>query len=553
MARQPRTVATGETRAETAPGAIPAANDQPQLPINPAETSGDYNAMVDHWNKVETILNGVEAMRAARETYMPKMPNEDINDYNYRIQNAKFTNIYEDIVTSLASKPFAQECTVADDASDRIKALAEDIDGRGNNLHVFASQVFFYGINYAIDWILIDFTKYQRPGAAPNRPLTQNEEAKLNMRPYWVHVPAKRMLAAYSAKINGVEQLVHCRIEENVTMRSGFSEKLVKQVRIFNRNPVFQEGLADPVDWEPATYEVWRQDQTGGPWTRAENGSVSIGIVPVVPYATGRRKGGTWQFAPPMKSAADLQIEHFQQETNLKAIKEHAAFPILSGDGVTPQKNADGSIKAIPIGPKAVLYAPPSADGGQPGSWKFIEPSADSLKFLADEVKNTEAQMREIGRQPLTATAGITVVVAGLASQKASSAVQAWALSLKDALEQAFRITEMWLKEAKPTTVNVHTDFALDPNDASSKTFLMEMRKNGDLSREGLWEEAQRRGDLRPDFDPETELDRLDQEMDDKIEEDDAAAARMIAINQARGTPPAEGTPPNEDEPPAEE
>jgi len=552
MARGPRAVAQGEVRAEAPRSAIPAANDQPTVPVNPAEPSGDYGAMLDHWNKVETILNGVEAMRAARETYMPKLPNESQDDYDYRIKNAKFTNIYEDIVTSLASKPFAQECTVADDASDRIKKLAEDIDGRGNNLHVFASQVFFYGINYAIDWILIDFTKYQRPEGGPSRPLTQNEEAALNMRPYWVHVPAKRMLAAYSAKINGVEQLVHCRIEENVTMRVGFQEKLVKQVRIFNRDPIFTPGLADPTDWTPATFEVWRQDQ-GENWTQVEVGPVSIGIVPVVPYATGRRKGGTWQFAPPMKSAADLQVEHFQQETALKHIKEHVAFPMLSADGVTPAKNQDGSVKAVPIGPKAVLYAPPHPETGQAGSWKFIEPSAESLKFLAEEVKNTETQMREIGRQPLTATAGITVVVAGLASQKASSAVQAWALSLKDALEQAFRITEMWLREAKQTTVNVHTDFALDPNDASSKTFLMEMRKNGDLSREGLWEEAQRRGDLRPDFDPDEEKDRLDEELDDQIEADDAAAARMIAVNQARQAPPAEPGAEPETPPAAEE
>jgi hypothetical protein len=46
--------------------------------------------------------------------------------------------------------------------------------------------------------------------------------------------------------------------------------------------------------------------------------------------------------------------------------------------------------------------------------------------------------MRNLGRQPL-ATANLTVVTTANVSMKAHSAVQAWALLLKDALEQAWR------------------------------------------------------------------------------------------------------------------
>jgi hypothetical protein len=77
-----------------------------------------------------------------------------------------------------------------------------------------------------------------------------------------------------------------------------------------------------------------------------------------------------------------------------------------------------------------------------------IEPDATSLKFLAEEIEKTIQQMRELGRQPLTAQTGnLTVVTTQFAAQKGNSAIQAWALNLKDAMENALRYTAMWLKE----------------------------------------------------------------------------------------------------------
>ena len=511
--------------------------------LDPSAVSGDYAAMAPFWNMVDAILGGSQTMRDAREAYLPTFPNESKPDYNIRVANAKFTNIYADIVNSLASKPFSEECTLDDEASDKLKKLSEDIDGRGNNLHVFAADVFFHGVNYAIDWILIDHVK-----AVPNtdgRPLSQEQEDEQGLRPYWVHVPAKRMLAVYTGVVANQEVIVHARMEENVTERVGYQELLYRQVRVFNREPIFQDlptGGRKIVGYEPATYQLWRE--ADGSWNIQESGKVTIGIIPIVPFVTGRRKGASWQFVPPMQDAAYLQVEHYQQESGLKHIKTLTAFPMLAGNGVNPPKDPAGNPLPVPVGPQAVLYAPPHVETGNHGEWKIIQPEPGCLKFLAEDVANTEAQLRELGRQPLTATAGITVVVAGLASQKASSAVQAWALGLKDALEQAYKITCMWLKLNEEPIVKVFTDFAIDPNDEKGPTFLMEMRKNGDLSRETLWEEAQRRNTLSADFDPEAENDRLEEERDEQIEDDDIAAARAIEIQKAKVPPNKPGAPP---------
>jgi hypothetical protein len=487
----------------------------------PATPSSDYTAMLPYWNMVETMLDGADAMRAALEAYLPKFPNETEADYTYRAANAKFTNIFADIVSNLASKPFAEKVQLEDGASERIKTLSEDIDGRGNNLHVFSSSTFFSGIAMAIDWILVDFTR-AKP-RLDGKPLSLAEEAQQGLRPYWVSIPAKSMIAVYSEAVRGKEEFVHARMVECIKRRSGFDEVVIERVRQFNREPILDD-LGNVADYARATFTVWEKDAKSAAWKIVDAGPVTIGVIPIVPFITGRRKVGSWRFVPAMKDAADLQKEHYQQETALKSIKELTAFPMLAGNGVQPAMEGD-KVVAVPVGPRTVLYAPPFGESGNHGEWAFIEPSAESLRFLSDDVKNTEQQLRELGRQPLTATQGITVVSAAYAGQKASSAVQAWAWQLKDALEQAYRLTGLWLRDTTPTVVKIFTDFALEIGDDKGPDALATMRSTGDLSQQTLWDEMKRRNVLSSDFDADAERLRLEEELPDPDSAADAEAA----------------------------
>lgn len=337
------------------------------------------------------------------------------------------------------------------------------------------------------------------------------------------------MIAVYTDTINGKEEFVHARFRENITRRNGYVEEVVERVREFNREPIFaldENGAATDkvIGYQPATFSLHQKSKGTGGWVIIDDGPISIGVIPLVPFITGRRKEGAWQFTPPMKGAAYLQVEHYQQETALKAAKELVAYPMLAGNGVTPPTDAEGNPLAVPVGPKTVLYAPPGAEG-EHGEWVFVKTDAAGLTFLASDIKATEDQLRELGRQPLTATAGITVVTAALASQKASSAVQMWALGLKDALEQAFKFTAMWLNDPSEPVVKIYTDFDIDLGDEKGPDFLLTMREKGDLSQETLWNEAKRRNILSGDFEVDAERKRILEEMPDDDTEDDAVGA----------------------------
>jgi len=485
---------------------------------DPSTKSIDASAMEPRWRMVDDILSGGAAIRAGGETYLPRFPEESRENYAHRLRTALFVNLYADIVENLAQRPFAKPLRIVEtSAAPRIRELAEDIDGEGNNLHVFAQEVFFAGINHGVDFLIADFTRL------PDDARTVADERALGARPYIRRIAAPRVLGARTATIEGREQFVHFRYSCDAIVQDGFDEKLAERVMVLERKKA-AEGL-----YENATFALLEKRQKEGrfdhEWVVIDSGLIGIGRIPVVAYVAGRRKGKSWQVSLPMGDAADLQIEHYQAESKLKIIKDLACFPMLCGEGITPAEGKNGRAAPLPTGPGAVLYAPAGSDG-KSGTWKFIEPTANSLRLLADDIDRLEKQLRELGRQPLTAQTGnLTVVTTAFAAAKGNSAIEAWALGLKDALEQALAIFAEWLGDASKPELQLNLDFASAALGENSFADVMGMRKAGDLSLETLHAEAKRRGVLAPDFNHMTEKDRLRDENPDPDTEDDVEAA----------------------------
>jgi hypothetical protein len=490
----------------------------------------DSAAMLPYWLKVSDIVKGADAIRDAGECYLPRFPNELKSDYEFRQKNAKFTNIFRDIVEALASKPFEQEVRLVKGDGTKTKTIpqeiedfCEDVDGSGNNLTVHAAQLFFTGIASAVGWIFIDYPDAPLP---EGRSRTRAEEKALGIRPFWSHVLPENVLEATSQIINGKERWTMVRIYE-----PGSPNK----VRVLQDN-----GLE-------ATWALYREeiiDRNKKKYVLEKDGKISIGIIPLVQFATGRRDGRRYFFHPPMRDAADLQIELYQAETGLKFAKTLTAYPMLAGNGVKPEKDAAGKPLPVGIGPGRVVYAPPDGAGGH-GTWAFIEPGAQSLKFLQEDIDATIKNLRELGRQPLTAQSGnLTVITTAVAAGKARSAVSNWSLALKNALENALVITGKWLSldESKYSPeVNVYTDFD-DFTDDDDNASLDAMRKNRDLSQETYWEEKKRRGVLSSEFDAERERQRLLDEMpgdefadEDQENNDDPNQPRLPGLENDGG------------------
>ncbi len=516
------------THAVMSNGVAPAAYDNTIADIyyddEIAKRSKDSAAMLPYWNLVDDLVKGKDAVIASGKKYLPQFDNELTPDYNTRLALAQFTNVYRDIVENLACKPFEKSVTLPEGDDNaavppQIKNFIEDVDGSGNDITEFASQNFFNAINYSVDWIFIDYPDIEIDGVR-----TVEQERQLGIRPFWTHVLGLNVLEAKSMMINGKEEWSLIRIFE--------PDEDTNRVRKMWRNEV------------GAFFEIWKEvldpKVNKKRFMLEKSGPITIGMIPMVMCYTGRRDGKRYYFYPPMRDAADMQVELYQQESGNKFIRTIAAYPMLAGNGVKPELGADKKPLPIGIGPMRTLYAPPDGNG-KFGQWSFLSPDASLMTYLDTSSEKTTNKLRELGRQPLTAQSGnLTVITTAVAAGKAKSAVGAWAVSEKNALEQALYITGLWysIKGYDKPVVDVYLDFDDFSDTAEDKTALRAMRDKGDLSQRTYWNEMKRRGTLSDDFDAEKEEKALLEELpgDEELDADGNPIvydARGLPVKQA--------------------
>ena len=456
--------------------------------------------MVPYWDKVDSLIDGIDALRRDAELWLPKFSKEETDDYKYRLSCTKCTNVYRDIIEGLSSKPFEQSVMLVDDETGpvptEITNFSYDVDGSGNNLTVFAAETFFNGINSAIDWIMVD---YDKPD--PNIRTVQDAR-RAGRRPYWSHILGRNMLDVQSKVVGGEEILIYAKILE-----PGQPNHVREFVRSGNTVlwSLWEDSGKVVTPTAPGELETR--------YVRIDGGVLGINEIPLVPFITGRRDGRSWKIFPAMKDAADLQIELYQQESGLKFAKTLTAYPMLAANGISAPKNPDGTVSTdLSVGPNRVLWGGTGPDG-RPGSWSYVEPSAMSLEFLAKDITSTIQNLRELGRQPLTASSSnITVITAAVAAGKAKSAVKAWAYKLKDALENALLMTAKFMGSTYDPNVFVFVDFD-DWMEGDDVDALLTMSDKNKISDKTLWEEMKRRGVLSTNFTSERETSRLLEEL----------------------------------------
>lgn len=455
----------------------------------------DIEFMVPYWDKVDAIVEGHDAVVRAGKDFLPKFMQEDEEEYKTRLSMTKFTNIYRDVLEGLSSKPFQEEITlIGEGIPDEIKEFMEDVDASGSNLTVFAAQTFFNGINSAIDWIFVDY-----PTVSVGKPLSVAEAKAANIKPFWTHVLGRNVLEVRSEIIGAKEHISYIRVFEP----SNNSDP--DRVRVF-------EKFGSVVSWT-----LWEENEKAielkDKMVKVGEGTLSIDIIPFIPFITGRREGKSYKIYPTMRDAVDLQIVLYQEESGLQFIKTMAGYPMLAANGIKPERDKDGMPKKLAVGPMKVLYGVPDGNGNH-GNWSYVEPNANSMEFLKKSIDSTKQDLRELGRQPLTALSSqLTTVTTSIAAGKAKSAVGAWALLLKDALENAFLITARYMNIDYETEVNVYNDFDNISDSNADVDNLLQARQNGDLSQETLWFEMKRRKILSPEFDSEAERNRILEEI----------------------------------------
>jgi len=456
-------------------------------PKSPATTSEGFDCMIGCWTKIQTVLDGTEAMRAAKNDYLPMHSNEEVYAYEERRKTSVLVNITAQVLDGWVGRPFSQPIAL-EEVPKEVEECLEDIDLQCNDLHVFCRNWFRDGLAKGLSHVYIDMP---RPSPLAEGAVRTKSDDR-GMRPYWVHIRPENLFFASAEIIDGQEVLQEIRIMEEVEVRDGFATTCEKQIR-----RVFLENGKGYIELYMLKKVKGRKPQ----WIIVDAYSYDLDVIPLVTFYSNR--SGFMETKPPLEDVADLNVAHWQSGSDQRSILTVARFPMLAQSGGTD----DGT--TVKVGPRRMLY-----DSNPNTKFYYVEHTGAAIEAGRQDLMDLEEKMANYGAEFLKRKPGEqTATARALDSAESTSPLMDVTMRFSDALSNALDMTAKWLGMDDGGDATLVTDFGPEFSDQAELDALKETRKNKDLSLKTYLEELKRRGILPADLDVDKEIAQLEQEM----------------------------------------
>jgi hypothetical protein len=448
-----------------------------------AKRSPASQAMIDATGAARALMGGTRAMRKAGTRFLPQFEAEGCEAYEARRDSSWLFNGFRKTVRDMTGRVFDKPVEISDGAPSQIIEWAENIDLAGNDLSAFARRVFEDGLSGpGVSYIMVD---------APARPetVTRAQAQRMNLRPYLVHLRAEDILGWQTQVIANVTTLSQLRIMETVKEadpNDEFAEIDVEQVRVLDR---LESGVQVRL-FRKNKAEQWEQVQ--------EPTLTGLTEITVAPFYANR--AGFFAGEPMLDDLADINVAHWQSQSDQRNILHFARVPILHASG----RSEDEPTLSISAG-TAVTSSDPQA------RLEWVEHSGAAIGAGRQDLKDLEFQMETFGLQLLVARDGAQSATGeALDAKKETSTLAMTADQLQDALEMSL----MWMADygglGEPSiSVTVNKDFGVSMMTAQELGVMLQAVNSGNLSRETFLSEMARRGMVRSDLVPEEELERI--------------------------------------------
>jgi len=447
--------------------------------------------MVSSFELIDDLLGGTARMREVGERWMPREPNELVNQYRLRLSRSFLFNALRDTLDNLVSRPFSRKTTVKPDPSedDVLEDMVNDMDLEGSNLTNFAKDVFEIGSTYGIAYILTDYPVTSSEGTP-----TLAEERSEKIRPYFTAYRPHDVIGWKSERMkNGKRRMTQVRLIEHRDESESpatFDTKEVKYVRVISMNETGVGG----------TWQLFRQGEKS--LEAAGQGTHTFDEIPLdVVYFKKRRdaKVRYMRGEPPLQDLAEMNLCHWHSSSDQRNALRFTRFGMLVQTGVSLEE----AKKPVTVGPGYVFRSTePTA------TFSFCESSGDGVAVGENDLKRIEERMELLGLRPLVeATSNSTATGKTIDENKTETAIQLWIRAVEEGLSSAFRRAFKMMARDEPEgfAIDIFSDFSTLLPDPTILTFLQGMRTGGDLSRVTFLEEVKRRGILSPSVDPEAE------------------------------------------------
>jgi hypothetical protein len=474
---------------------------------SPAFVSSYYGAMVDTWKMSRELMIGTRAVRDNASARIPKYAAETESDWSVRVSRTEVHPMFKVTVKGLAGLVCRKDVKLRDDVPAEIVSHAENIDGQGTAFPVFCKQLLTDGLQTGIFGVLVDCKP--APVREDGKKLSQEEEAQLGVRPYWVHYTVENILSIRTAVDRAgflvLRQIVLHECVENPVGDFGYSE--LHQYRVFRR-------YLDRPDGEQVTFQLYQLDPNakgrGKDDIKPVGNEDQVRNVNAIPFAffyIGERTG-PGKALPPLEDLMYTNVAHTQVLSDHRHSLHTASVPILVFIGAKVPKVRDessGEEAQATIGPTDALEAPKDA------RIEYVEHSGQALSSSREELKDLEARAATQGLAMLTNETRMAETEEAKKIDKAQqdATLGSAARALEDGIEVCLAFHAQYLKKDTGGSAEVNKDFMNLQMDSGMIAALSSLVAADQLDLETMWDLLINGGILPDDFDKTAVLKKI--------------------------------------------
>jgi hypothetical protein len=406
-----------------------------------------------------TLLQGTRGMKAARGKYLTQNILETDEAFLVRLKASTLLNAFKKTCSFLSGQVFQADIVFADDIDESVLEQSTDIDGKGNDINVFAKRVFFNGLGKGVGLILIDATAVESDSTR-----TKEDEQKLGVRTYFREIRPEDLIGH---RLNENGSLAQIRIAETKTVPDGkYGEKDIPCIRLFN---------------DDGTWEVHEKHEDGS-YLITKSGLLSYTGIPIVPFIPGEEFNAV-AGETPLIDLAELNLSNWRSRSDQTHILHVGRVPLLFGRQLDIDKLVSGVSSLI-------------SSVEDNSDLKFVEVSGAAIAAGAADLKENEAQMSLYGLQQLVPRSGNqTATEKAITSAESNSSLGTWATEFETVLTMAFIIAGKFEGKDFPLNgLSVNKEYDLGINSPQELLAILKAEEQGIISAQSAFIEFRRRG-----------------------------------------------------------
>lgn len=407
---------------------------------------------------------GEKAIKAKSNIYLPKFPTEDKTMYENRVANSYLYNLLAISIRRASNKPLDKQIQILSD-DEQLNKTMYNFDNNGRSLLDFTRDFLYDSLWFNQGYAFVE-----------------DEDVSI--------IDVDNILQ--TEVVEG--ELTFIRFKDVLCRRNGWEDEKIEVVRIFEKIDgivYYSYYIQQEEDSDDFIEEIYMREYY-------------LNEIPLVRYYPF---GTKCEFNPDLtfQSTADIQKVLYKVDSDILNMLSIAAVPILFIKGV------DLNDDSAPLSIDSFLAIFANTDAAD---MRYVEATCSALNTARQERDGLVEKVKSLTMDIMKATENITATASNIDATNNNVVMSSVAVALQDFLKKIILLKYKFKRfvEVPDFSIQLTTDFSIN-TDVNELNFLTALFSGGVISKQLIFEEAQRRGIVTTDITYEQDKGNKDSDM----------------------------------------